>query len=97
VTLSQIAMLQKSSRPNASRLFINWMVSREGQIVQYAASFAVPVHKDLQLQQFVPFQHTIIGKKLSVRDDALLASDLNSRMAEHWDRHWNSAPGSKAP
>ncbi len=97
VTLSQIAMLQKSPHPNASRVFINWMVSREGQIVQYAASFAVPVHKDLQLPQFVPFQNTIAGKKLSIRDDALLSSELNIKMGEQWDRYWNSASGAKAP
>ncbi len=97
VTLSQIAMLQKAAHPNASRLFINWMVSREAQIVQYAASFAVPVHKDLQLPQFVPFQNTIAGKKLSVRDDALLTSDLNTKMGEQWDRYWNTGAGAKAP
>ena len=97
VTLSQIAMLQKSPHANASKLFINWMVSREGQIVQYAASFAVPVHKDLQLPQFIPFSETIRGKKLSVRDDALLLSDSSKKMGELWDKYWNGGSGAKAP
>jgi ABC-type Fe3+ transport system substrate-binding protein len=91
ITLSQIAMLQKSPHPNAARLFINWMVSREGQIQQYAVTYEVPAHKALQLPQFVPFADTIAGKNKSVRDDALLHSDLNKKMTELWDRYWNTA------
>jgi ABC-type Fe3+ transport system substrate-binding protein len=90
ITLSQIAMLQKSPHPNAARIFINWMVSREGQILQYATTGEVPVHKALQLPQFVPFADTIAGKAESVRDDALLLSDLNKKMTEQWDRYWNA-------
>jgi ABC-type Fe3+ transport system substrate-binding protein len=97
ITLSQIAMLQKSPHPNAARLFINWMVSREGQILQNAISFDVPVHKALQLPQFVPFGDTINGKKKSIRDDALLLSDLNKKMTEEWDRYWNAASTKKTP
>lgn len=98
ITLSQIAMLQKSPHANAARLFINWMVSREGQILQYATTSEVPVHKALQLPQFVPFSDTIEGKKKSVRDDALLTSDMNKTMTEQWDRYWNStSTPAKAP
>jgi iron(III) transport system substrate-binding protein len=95
ITLSQIAMLQKSPHANAARLFINWMVSREGQIQQYATTFEVPVHKALQLPQFVPFADTINGKSKSVRDDALLLSDLNKKMTEQWDRYWNATSTTK--
>jgi ABC-type Fe3+ transport system substrate-binding protein len=97
ITLSQIAMLQKSPHANAARLFINWMVSREGQLQQYAVTYEVPVHKALQLPQFVPFADTIAGKKRSVRDDALLTSDLNKKMSEQWDRYWNTAAAKKTP
>jgi ABC-type Fe3+ transport system substrate-binding protein len=97
ITLSQIAMLQKSPHPNAARLFINWMVSREGQILQNAVSFDVPVHKALQLPQFVPFADTIEGKKKSIRDDELLHSDLNRKMTGQWDRYWNAASTTKKP
>jgi iron(III) transport system substrate-binding protein len=98
ITLAQIAMLDKSPHKNAARLFINWMVSREGQIVQYATTFAVPVHKALQLPQFVPFADTIVGKRANARDDALLVSDTNKKMNALWDTYWaaESAP-KKAP
>ena len=91
ISLSQIAMLEKSSRKNAARIFINWLMSREGQIVQYATTFAVPVHKDLQLPQFLPFAETIVGKRASVRDDNILVSNTNKKMSELWDRYWGSA------
>jgi len=95
ITLSQIAMLDKSPHKNAARLFINWMVSREGQIVQYTTTFAVPVHKALQLPQFVPFTDTIVGKRAKVRDDALLISDTSKKMTELWDSYWTAAAGAK--
>ena len=97
ITLSQIAMLDKSPHRNAARLFINWMVSREGQILQNATSFDVPVHKALQLPEFVPFADTIVGKRKKVRDDALLVSDTNKKMTELWDSYWTAAAGPKKP
>jgi ABC-type Fe3+ transport system substrate-binding protein len=95
ITLSQIAMLDKSPRKNAARLFINWMASREGQIVQYATTFAVPVYKALQLPEFVPFADTIVGKRANARDNALLTSDTSKKMSELWDSYWAAAPGTR--
>jgi len=95
ITVSQIAMLEKAPHKNAARLFINWMVSREGQIVQYATTFAVPVHQALQLPQFVPFAETIVGKRANVRDDQLLVSDTNRKMGELWDSYWSGGAGTK--
>lgn len=91
ITLSTIAIIEKSPRKDAARLFVNWMISREGQLLQYATSSAVPVHDKLQLPQFVPFSDTIVGKPLSVRDDALLTSDTNKNMTELWESYWTGA------
>lgn len=88
ITLSQIVMLEKSPHKNGARIFINWMLSREGQIVQYAETFAVPVHKSLQLRQFLPFPDTMLGKKVSVRDDAMLGGELQKHMLETWNSYW---------
>ena len=95
ITVSQIAMLDKAPHKNAARLFINWMVSREGQILQYATTFAVPVHQALQLPQFLPFAETIVGKRANVRDDALLVSDTNKKMGELWDSYWGGSATAK--
>ncbi len=91
VTVSQIVMLEKSPHKNASRIFINWMLSREGQILQYANTYEVPVHKALQSASFVPFADTILGKPVSLRDDAMLGSDLQKKMLKVWRGYWGGS------
>lgn len=93
MTVSQIAMLEKAPHGNASRVFINWMLSREGQIMQYIETAAVPVHKAMQSAQFLPFSDTILGKPHLVRDDAMLGSDLNKKMVETWEKYWTNQGG----
>lgn len=98
LTLSQIVMLEKSPHKNSARLFINWLLSREGQILQYSQTFAVPAHKALQSPDFLPFADTIIGKPALVRDDALLTSDMNKRMQALWNAQWSAiVDGKKGP
>ena len=88
ITVSQIAMLEQSPHKNGSRLFINWLLSREGQVVQHATTFAAPVHKDLQTPNFLLFADTILGKPHIVRDDAMLIGETNNKMHKLWDGLW---------
>ena len=88
MTAPQIAMLEKSPHKNGARLFINWMLSREAQVVQHATTFAAPVHKDLQTPNFLLFADTIIGKPHLVRDDAMLIGETNNKMHKLWDSLW---------
>jgi ABC-type Fe3+ transport system substrate-binding protein len=94
ITLSQIVMLEKSPRKNASRVFLNWMLSREGQMMQYYDSYVVPVHKDLQVPPFVSDFVNVAGKKKNVRDESLLGSDMQKKMLEVWNSYWAASPGS---
>jgi ABC-type Fe3+ transport system substrate-binding protein len=97
MTVSQIAMLEASPRKNAARLFINWVLSREGQVLQHTATHSVPVHKDLQTSAFLAFPETIVGKPRAVRDDALIGSPLSKRMQALWNDQWaDNAEGGKA-
>ncbi|MFM1817023.1 MAG: hypothetical protein RLZ98_3718 [Pseudomonadota bacterium] len=95
ITISQIVMLEKAPNKNAARLFVNWMLSREGQLLQYFKTSSVPVHKALQLPRFVPFADTIIGKPAALRDDALLGSELHKKMLAAWTANWGSHAGGK--
>jgi iron(III) transport system substrate-binding protein len=88
MTVSQIAMLEKSPHKNGARLFINWILSREGQIVQYDTTFAAPVHEALQTPDFLMFADTIMGKPHLVRDDDMLSGDTSDKMHELWDALW---------
>ncbi len=94
ITLSQIVMIDKSPRKNAARVFINWMLSREGQVMQYYDSYVVPVHKALQTARFDPAAESIVGKKKNIRDDTrLLGSDLHKSMLKSWNGYWIGAGG----
>jgi iron(III) transport system substrate-binding protein len=93
MTLSQIVMFKQAKHKNSARIFINWLLSREGQILQYVASNSIPSHKDLQLKQFIPFADTIIGKESIVRDDELIGSDLHKAMTKTWNSHWTKPVG----
>jgi iron(III) transport system substrate-binding protein len=97
ISTSQVVMLDKSPHKNAARLFINWLLSREGQILQYTETFAVPVHKVLQSSEYLPFAETIVGKPSIVRDDSLLGDDMQEKVQEVWNGYWAAAAGSKAP
>ena len=97
ITLSDIAMLEKSPHKNGARLFINWLVSREGQLMQYSEAFAVPVHKALQSPIFMPFADTILGKPVSVRDEAMTADTLRDKMLGVWNGYWTAIDTGKTP
>lgn len=88
ITLSQIVMLEKAKHKNGARLFINWLLSKEGQLIQYASSVSVPVHKDLQQARFIPFSETIMGKAHSARGEDLMGSSLDQAMEKAWDKYW---------
>lgn len=90
MTVSQIAMIDKSPHKNGARLFINWMLSREAQLIQYATTLAMPIHKAFQTPRFVPFADTILGKPHLVRDDALLKSPIADKMQATWDSYWTA-------
>ncbi len=95
ITLSQVVMLEQSPRKNAARLFINWLLSREGQLIQYAETSAVPVHKALQQPRFLPFPDTMLGKPVQVRDDALLGAEMHLKMVKSWERYWGPSAKKK--
>lgn len=94
ITLSQIVMLEKARHKNGARLFVNWLLSSEGQILQYVASASVPAHKGLQQPRFIPFAETIIGKPSIARDESLLGSELDETMLKTWSSYWS---GQRAP
>ena len=91
ITLSQIVILEKAKHKNGARLFVNWLLSKEGQLMQYATSSSVPVHKDLQQARFIPFADTILGKPSAVRDEGLLGSDLDKELLKTWDSYWTNS------
>ena len=95
MTLSQIVMLQKAPHKNAARVFINWMMSAEGQLLQYADSYAVPANRALQSDKFIPFIDTIKGKPVAIRDDSVLGNQMHKNMLKMWNGYWGGSGGKK--
>ncbi len=91
--LSQIVILTKAKNKNGARLFVNWMLSREGQLMQYAKTFAIPVHSALRSPRFLSFSDTIIGKPSHIRDDTILGSPMHQRMMKLWNSKWTNPVG----
>jgi hypothetical protein len=87
-------LAMKGGHENAALLFINWFMSKEGQVSQFAANNAPPVHKDLHRREFLAFPDEILGKKIAFREPEAMENDLKKLM-RFWDPMWFSARGLK--
>ncbi|MEE8515428.1 MAG: extracellular solute-binding protein [Alphaproteobacteria bacterium] len=95
-TISELVMLNNSPSPYSAKIFINWFLSKEGQITQYYATEASPVHKDLQDKGLLRFAGQLVGKKVALRHPHLLET-IYPTVLKAWDKHWQSAGGPMAP
>ncbi|MBI4286990.1 MAG: extracellular solute-binding protein [Chloroflexi bacterium] len=57
-------IIKNGPHPNASRLFLNWMLTKEGQAVQARAKTVLPLRKDIP--DFTPEQGRITPRKIFV-------------------------------
>jgi len=94
VSASAIGLLKGSPNTHAAKLYLNWLLSLEGQLFQYRHAGARPIHKDLQNEKFVPFPKEILGKTLAFLDPGLLAAEL-PKMFKIWRPYWEGGGGPK--
>ena len=88
LAISELSIVKGNPHPYASKLWVNWFLSKEGQIAQYNAEHSPPVHKDLQLPEFLSFAEEIVGKKVAFRDPVQLEEDLPEVFAV-WNPLWD--------
>jgi ABC-type Fe3+ transport system substrate-binding protein len=84
-------LMKNSPRINGARIFLNWFISREGQIAQFWANKSVPARPELQGPEFLEFPEAIAGKqmvKLSAE-----TGQVTEKVGEFWDAMWQSAGG----
>ena len=67
LAVSEMGVLKGNPHPNASKLFVNWFLSKEGQISQFAANSAPPAHKGLRGKKFLAFPKAVEGKPIAFR------------------------------
>lgn len=89
VSISSVGVMAKNPHMNASKLFMNWLLSKEGQLAQYAADGAPPVHKALMGRGFMAYPDAIKGKKIAFRNPELLDDELKALLA-FWNPLWAS-------
>jgi iron(III) transport system substrate-binding protein len=77
-------VLRGSPNPYAAKLFVNWLLSKEGQIVDYAAKAYTPVHKNLDTKAFFPFPEAIAGKQTSFGDPAF-EQQVTPKVYDFWN------------
>jgi iron(III) transport system substrate-binding protein len=86
LAVSQMGILKGNPHPNAARVWVNWFLSKEGQIAQFYADKATPLHRELQTPQFISFPDQLAGHKIAGREpDDRDTAKLN----EIWTKYWN--------
>jgi iron(III) transport system substrate-binding protein len=84
---ASVMILKGSPNINASRIFVNWLLSKEGQIAQFAAKRFTPIHKDLQRKEFVPFADQVLGRKVSY-SNPMTELEILPKLYDHWNKLW---------
>ena len=90
---AQLGILKGSPAPNGAKIFLNWFLSKEGQIGLHFANGAVSAHKDLQRREFMNYPDEILDprKKIVVDDFNMKTLDNLQKL---WARGWgNELPG----
>ena len=61
-----LGLFKGSPAQNSAKVFLNWFLSKEGQLAIHAATGSTSAHKDLQRREFLNFPDEVLapGKKL---------------------------------
>lgn len=88
-----VGAIKQTPNPNASKIYVNWLLSREGQLAQFAAMEGAPSHASLQSPDFITFAAQLAGKKKAFRSPNMVEEDWPELLA-NWDKIWQGAGGS---
>ena len=91
VAISEAGVLRGGPNIHAAYLYMNWLLSKEGQLAQYAASAESPAHRELFDKGFLPFAEEIHGKEIAFRSPELLGDDTERKFFGAWNPLWESA------
>jgi ABC-type Fe3+ transport system substrate-binding protein len=86
-SVEEAIILKRAPHGNAAKIFLNWTLSKEGQIFDFASSSSAPVHSGLRRRESLPFADEILGKEISYRDP-LVQFEVLPRLEEYWNNLW---------
>ncbi len=93
LNLSSLAILRGTPGINGAKLYVNWLLSIEGQIAQLAVFGTPSVHKNLQSPEFHVFPDEIRGKQLVSFDDEA----QTTKFIELWNKYAYGVGGQAPP
>jgi iron(III) transport system substrate-binding protein len=94
VTMAWIGILKGNPHPNASLLYVNWTLSREGQLADNWGDNFIPSHRALQRREFEPYPDEVLGKETAPLTPAVLKE--MPKITEVWHKYWINAGGAEA-
>jgi iron(III) transport system substrate-binding protein len=92
-TVAPIGILAGNPHPNASKLFVNWVLSKEGQLALHVHDSQIPAHNGMPAEKFLPYPAELAGKKRAPGTAAVVANIPN--IMGKWHKLWISAGGAK--
>lgn len=85
---NEMGIMRNAPDNNAAHLYVNWALSKEGQISQFETDGGSPTHKAFQNDaRFIAYAQTVTGKKIAFRTPELLA-DPGPRVIDLWTSTW---------
>ena len=87
VKVTEAVLLKGADHPNAARLFINWRLSKEGQVTAYRVRNNIPAHEGLERRKFVGFADEILGKKQVYREPGP-NYEVKPELGKLWNNLW---------
>lgn len=90
-TTSEMGLMSNSPNKNAAKLFVNWFLSKEGQVAQYWGDQSIPIHTGLQRKEFVFFPEAVANKGMALLGDN--PDEASKRLIEFWDPLWQQGGG----
>jgi iron(III) transport system substrate-binding protein len=92
VTDVNIGIFKGSPSPNAARVFVNWALSKEGQLAAYHYAELSPAHIALGGQKsLMAFPEETHGRKYAFRNQAVARE--TPRIIAAWNRLWLAGGG----
>jgi iron(III) transport system substrate-binding protein len=95
-TISETGIMAKNPHMNAAKLYVNWYLSKEGQLAQFWANKSVPSHKALtNNKRFVYWPENVTGKEMAqFKYDR---PEVGKVVLKHWDSRWIKGGGYVPP
>lgn len=90
---SPVGIFRGTPQIASAKIFVNWLMSKEGQIALHASTGSRPSHIGLQeLGGVLPYPDAVKGKKMAFRTLETLTRDMKP-MYKAWNKAWAEAGG----